>query len=169
MALRFQQSAKRTFEDSRRYAKEHKHEYLTPEHILRTILDQHPGIYENVDEKVIIKSLDEYLDTYISKVEKEPIESADFHGMANRAAQCTMNAGKDEIESADILAGIWNTKCQASMILKAYKITKDDTISAARKLKEPTKFDSNGTFCKDIGSLLMLLGWAIYNGNQEVK
>jgi ATP-dependent Clp protease ATP-binding subunit ClpA len=168
----FNQSVRTTFEDSNKYAKEHHHEFITPEHVLRTILDQHPGIYEGVAEKAIIKDIDDYLDTAIPKTEKDPLESSAFQVMANKAAQCAMNSGKEETNLADVLAGIWNTKCQGHLTLKAYNINKDHTIAAAKKLQEPTNFNKDGnsdTFCKDIGSFLMLLGWALYNGKPQGK
>jgi ATP-dependent Clp protease ATP-binding subunit ClpA len=142
--MEFHQTARKIFEDANKNALQHHHKFVTPEHVLRTILDQHPDIYNDVDEKMIIKTIDEYLDENIPIAIKEPVESAAFRAMANHAAQCTMNGGYDEINLSDILAGIWNTKCQASMILKECKITKDDTIKAAQKLKEMNDIDQDG-------------------------
>jgi ATP-dependent Clp protease ATP-binding subunit ClpA len=151
--VNFHASAKKTIDDAFKAALDNKYEFITPELVLKIILKSHEGLYERVDQEAIIRTIDDFLDKNIPKTAKKPMESVAFGQMLNSAADCANNAGKDEVDTGDLLAGIWNTKCQGSNILRLYKIERNETIAAAQKLKESREIDEKGylgSFCVEL-------------------
>lgn len=116
------------FDSAFDYAKEKKHQFITPEHILfvflkdagiRTILEEC-----NVDIDSLFDMLKEFLDTKIPKVENpEPLESIGFGSLIERCIAHAMSAEKKEIDQTDVLISIFEEEGQASYFLKKFGVT----------------------------------------------
>ena len=96
-------------------AKERKHEYLTPEHVLyaatffdsaRTIIESSGG-----NPEAIKKNIDEHLNTHIPTVKDgEPIQTVGFQEVINRAFFHTEASSKEIVDLGDILVSIFDEK-----------------------------------------------------------
>ena len=151
--MNFHPSAKKAIDTAEKEAASKNHEFVTPEHVLKVLLESHPNLYDRFDQAVLVRTLDDYLDKNMTKSKKKPSESAAFNVMLNSAVSCATNAGKTEVDVADLLIGIWNIKCQASAIMRAYKIERNETVMAAQKLKEGRDVEEKGylgTFCREV-------------------
>ena len=110
------------FDTAFTYAKEQKHQFITPEHIL-FIFIKDSGIKMileecDVDVNSLYNLLEEYLDT-IPKVENpEPLESIEFCSVIERAITHALSAEKKAIEQTDVLISIFEEEGQASFYLK---------------------------------------------------
>jgi 3-methyladenine DNA glycosylase AlkC len=104
------------------YAKEQKHQFITPEHIL-FIFIKDSGIKMileecDVDVNSLYNLLEGYLDT-IPKVENpEPLISIEFRSVIERAMTHVLSAEKKVIEQTDVLISIFEEEGQASFYLK---------------------------------------------------
>lgn len=111
------------FDTAFEYAKEEKHQFITPEHILFIFLKDSGirMILEECDVTIdsLFNMLKEYLDTKIPKVENsEPLESIGFTSVIERAIVHALSAEKKEIDQTDILISIFEEEGQASFYLK---------------------------------------------------
>mgnify|MGYP000927480161 CR=1 FL=1 len=96
-------------------AKQQKHEYFTPEHILyaslffdevRTILKSCGGNIENIKQDLI-----SFFKEHMSIIEdSEPIESIGVNNVIQSTAYHCMSSGKDVIYIGDIIASLYNLK-----------------------------------------------------------
>ncbi|TVQ39329.1 MAG: ATP-dependent Clp protease ATP-binding subunit ClpA [Spirochaetaceae bacterium] len=92
-------------------AKQRKHEYLTPEHVLYAALHfEYPRdvVHECGAEPDVIRSeVDKHLSERIPVVEgEEPFQSIGFQHVIERAIFHTENAAKEEVDIGDILVSI---------------------------------------------------------------
>jgi ATP-dependent Clp protease ATP-binding subunit ClpA len=106
------------------YAKEKRHEYLTPEHILYSSLffDTPKQIinYCGVDPERIKMEVENHLKKNVPVVKKsEPIQSIGFDNIIGRAVFHTESAQKGEVDMGDILVSIFDEQSShASFFLK---------------------------------------------------
>ncbi len=94
-------------------AKQRKHEYLTPEHVLYAALHfEFPRdvVHECGAEPDLIRSeVDQHLNERIPRVDgEEPFQSVGFQHVIERAVFHTENAAKDEVDIGDILVSIFD-------------------------------------------------------------
>jgi ATP-dependent Clp protease ATP-binding subunit ClpA len=95
-----------------REAKERKHEYLTPEHVLYAALyfDLPRAIIEEcgADPDWIKEKLAHYLETHIPAVrDSEPVQSVGFQGVIEHAVFQTESSQKGKVDIGDILVSIY--------------------------------------------------------------
>lgn len=95
-----------------REAKERKHEYLTPEHVLYAALyfDLPRAIIEEcgADPDWIKEKLTHYLETHIPAVrDSEPVQSVGFQGVIEHAVFQTESSQKGKVDIGDILVSIY--------------------------------------------------------------
>ncbi|MCP4156920.1 MAG: ATP-dependent Clp protease ATP-binding subunit ClpA [bacterium] len=94
-------------------AKNRSHEYITPEHILYAMLFFDTGrdiiFHCGGDIKQLKEDLEDYFDgEYIPLVEgKNPNESAGFHNVIENAMLHVASAGKDMLDTGDVVAALF--------------------------------------------------------------
>ncbi|MCX7815937.1 MAG: ATP-dependent Clp protease ATP-binding subunit ClpA [Syntrophales bacterium] len=117
-------------------AKLRGHEYLTPEHILFAILffDSSSEIIRACggDVKNLQNRLEEFFATKVPKAKRntEPIQSASFQNVIERAVWHTTNAQKDELDIGDIIISIYDEReSYAAFFLQREGITRLDLLN----------------------------------------
>jgi ATP-dependent Clp protease ATP-binding subunit ClpA len=94
-------------------AKLRNHEYLTPEHILYASLsfDQVRSILEacEADVEQLRRGMEAYFEQKIPQVKNtEPVQTAGFQSVIERAVLQSQAAGKEEVEVADVLVSLYD-------------------------------------------------------------
>jgi len=94
-------------------AKLRSHEYLTPEHILYAALsfEQVRSILEacEADVEQLRKGMEAYFEQKIPQVKNaEPVQTAGFQSVIERAVLQSQAAGKEEVEVADVLVSLYD-------------------------------------------------------------
>jgi len=94
-------------------AKLRNHEYLTPEHILYAALsfEQVRGILEacEADVEQLRRGMEAYFEQKIPQVKNtEPVQTAGFQSVIERAVLQSQAAGKEEVEVADVLVSLYD-------------------------------------------------------------
>jgi ATP-dependent Clp protease ATP-binding subunit ClpA len=94
-------------------AKLRNHEYLTPEHILYASLsfEQVRSILEacEADVEQLRRGMDAYFEQKIPQVKNaEPVQTAGFQSVIERAVLQSQAAGKEEVEVADVLVSLYD-------------------------------------------------------------
>ena len=111
-------------------AKEKKHEYLTPEHVLYASLffTEIKEILENcgADSDQLIKNLEEYLADNIPVVKGgEPVQSAGLQDVIDSALFHTQSSSKNRVDLGDLVVSIFEHKSlYASFFLKKAGVTR---------------------------------------------
>jgi len=112
-------------------AREHHHEYITPEHLLYSLLyyDESVFILESsgVDTEQLKEKLDTFFDEKLPIVEQdgEPTQSIGFQDVIERAVMHTESSRKEFLEVSDILASIFDEpESYASFFLEKEGLTK---------------------------------------------
>jgi ATP-dependent Clp protease ATP-binding subunit ClpA len=94
-------------------AKLRNHEYLTPEHILYASLsfEQVRSILEacEADVEQLRRGMEAYFEQKIPQVkDTEPVQTAGFQSVIERAVLQSQAAGKEEVEVADVLVSLYD-------------------------------------------------------------
>lgn len=116
-------------------AKDKKHEYITPEHILYASLffDEGKALIENCGGNIeVLKSdLDKYFKENMIEVEnEEPLQTVGMQKILNKAAQHVLSAGKNSIKYGDIIIAIYDDeKSFGSYFLKKQGIDRLDILN----------------------------------------
>ncbi|SKA73226.1 ATP-dependent Clp protease ATP-binding subunit ClpA [Clostridium sp. USBA 49] len=116
-------------------AKEGKHEYITPEHILYASLffDESRKILENCggDIEKLKRDIQNYFNDYIAKVDnKEPIQTLGIENMLSKAASHVLACGKKIITFEDVLIAIYDEEESfASFFLRDQGIKRIDILN----------------------------------------
>lgn len=130
-------------------AKNKKHEYLTPEHLLGAILEDKKvqKVLEEQGANVdgIRQNLEEYLDETIETISGgEPVQTVGFGQVILKASEQVLNSGKDTIFLHHILSAIFDLEeSYAAYYLLEAGITKRDVLFALchqdKLIEEDTK------------------------------
>ena len=125
------------FEDAVKEAEKRKHEYVTIEHVLLSLVkDKMIGTTLN-DFKVVvgnlIKDIEDYLDTKCNDIVakgKDPVvprKTASLERLMNRAFTQALFQGRQDVTSIDILISIFaEKKSYGAFFLKKHKVDKQD-------------------------------------------
>lgn len=94
-------------------AKDKKHEYLTPEHILYASLFFNEGkdLIKNCggDVEILKNDLNTYFKDNMTLVENtDPVETEGVQSVLNKAAQHILSAGKNDIKLGDVIIAIYD-------------------------------------------------------------
>jgi len=134
--MRISQELDHIFRAAYTEAKMRSHEYLTPEHILFATL-----FFESSSEiiracggdiKSLQNRLEEFFSTKIprSKKDVEPVQSASFQNVIERAVWHTTSAQKEELDIGDILISIYDEReSYAAFFLQREGITRLDLLN----------------------------------------
>jgi ATP-dependent Clp protease ATP-binding subunit ClpA len=111
--MKVNQEVQAIFNAAYNEAKLRSHEYLTPEHILYASLsfEQIRTLLEACDADVdhIKKGMESYFEQKIPVVkDQEPIQTAGFQSVIERAVLQSQSAGKDEVRVADVLVSLYD-------------------------------------------------------------
>ena len=125
------------FENAVKEAEKRRHEYVTIEHVLLSLVkDQSIGtILHDFKIKVgsLIKDIEDYLDTKCNDIVakgKEPMtprKTASLERLMNRAFTQALFQGRQDVSSVDILISIFaEKKSYAAFFLKKHQVNKQD-------------------------------------------
>ena len=111
--MKVSQEVQAIFNAAYNEAKLRNHEYLTPEHILYAALsfEQVRGILEacEADVEQLRRGMEAYFEQKIPQVKNtEPVQTAGFQSVIERAVLQSQAAGKEEVEVADVLVSLYD-------------------------------------------------------------
>jgi ATP-dependent Clp protease ATP-binding subunit ClpA len=135
--LEANEGLEKIFEDAVKEAEKRKHEYVTIEHVLISLVkDQTIGttlIEFKVNVGALIKDVENYLDTKCNDIvskSKNPIvprKTASLERLMNRAFTQALFQGRQDVTSIDILISIFaEKKSYGAFFLKKHKVDKQD-------------------------------------------
>ena len=127
------------FENAVKEAEKRRHEYVTIEHVLLSLIkDNHIGTVLHdfkVQVGALIKDVEDYLDTKCNDIVakgKEPMtprKTASLERLMNRAFTQALFQGRQDVSSVDILISIFSEKkSYAAFFLKKHQVNKQDLI-----------------------------------------
>ena len=127
------------FENAVSEAEKRRHEYVTIEHVLLSLIkDENIGTLLHdfkVQVGALIKDVEDYLDTKCKDIVakgKEPItprKTASLERLMNRAFTQALFQGRQDVSSIDILVSIFSEKkSYAAFFLKKHQVNKQDLI-----------------------------------------
>ena len=127
------------FENAVKEAEKRRHEYVTIEHVLLSLIkDQNIGTVLHdfkVQVGALIKDVEDYLDTKCNDIVakgSEPIsprKTASLERLMNRAFTQALFQGRQDVSSVDILISIFSEKkSYAAFFLKKHQVNKQDLI-----------------------------------------
>ena len=127
------------FENAVKEAEKRKHEYVTIEHVLLSLIkDLHIGTVLNefkINVGALIKDVEDYLDTKCSDIISKgpgpvvPRKTASLERLMNRAFTQALFQGRQDVSSVDILISIFaEKKSYAAFFLKKHAVNKQDLI-----------------------------------------
>ncbi len=111
--MKVSQEVQAIFNAAYNEAKLRNHEYLTPEHILYASLsfEQVRSILEacEADVEQLRRGMEAYFEQKIPQVKStEPVQTAGFQSVIERAVLQSQAAGKEEVEVADVLVSLYD-------------------------------------------------------------
>ena len=135
--LEANEGLEKIFEDAVKEAEQRKHEYVTIEHVLLSLIkDTVIGTTLTefkIDTKVLIKEIEEYLDTKCNDIVSKstnpivPRKTASLERLMNRAFTQALFQGRQDVTSIDILISIFaEKKSYGAFFLKKHKVDKQD-------------------------------------------
>ena len=137
--LEANEGLEKIFEDAVKEAEKRKHEYVTIEHVLLSLIkDQHIGTVLNefkINVDALIKDVEDYLDTKCNDIVSKgtgpvaPRKTASLERLMNRAFTQALFQGRQDVSSIDILISIFaEKKSYAAFFLKKHQVDKQDLI-----------------------------------------
>ena len=125
------------FENALKEAEKRKHEYVTIEHVLLSLIkDEAIGTVLHdfkIQVGALIKDVEDYLDTKCNDIVakgKEPMtprKTASLERLMNRAFTQALFQGRQDVSSVDILISIFSEKkSYAAFFLKKHQVNKQD-------------------------------------------
>ena len=127
------------FENAVKEAEKRRHEYVTIEHVLLSLIkDKHIGTVLHdfkVQVGALIKDVEDYLDTKCNDIVAKgsepmtPRKTASLERLMNRAFTQALFQGRQDVSSVDILISIFaEKKSYAAFFLKKHQVNKQDLI-----------------------------------------
>ena len=127
------------FENAVKEAEKRRHEYVTIEHVLLSLIkDQSIGTVLHdfkVQVGALIKDVEDYLDTKCNDIVAKgsepmtPRKTASLERLMNRAFTQALFQGRQDVSSVDILISIFSEKkSYAAFFLKKHQVNKQDLI-----------------------------------------
>jgi ATP-dependent Clp protease ATP-binding subunit ClpA len=127
------------FENAVKEAEKRRHEYVTIEHVLLSLIkDQSIGTVLHdfkVQVGALIKDVEDYLDTKCNDIVAKgsepmtPRKTASLERLMNRAFTQALFQGRQDVNSVDILISIFSEKkSYAAFFLKKHQVNKQDLI-----------------------------------------
>jgi ATP-dependent Clp protease ATP-binding subunit ClpA len=137
--LEANEGLEKIFEDAVKEAEKRKHEYVTIEHVLLSLIkDQHIGTVLHdfkINVGALIKDVEDYLDTKCNDIVSKsanpvaPRKTASLERLMNRAFTQALFQGRQDVSSVDILISIFaEKKSYAAFFLKKHQVDKQDLI-----------------------------------------
>ena len=137
--LEANEGLEKIFEDAVKEAEKRKHEYVTIEHVLLSLIkDQHIGTVLKefkINVGALIKDVEDYLDTKCNDIVSKgtspvaPRKTASLERLMNRAFTQALFQGRQDVSSVDILISIFaEKKSYAAFFLKKHQVNKQDLI-----------------------------------------
>ena len=135
--LEANEGLEKIFEDAVKEAEKRKHEYVTIEHVLLSLIkDQHIGTVLKdfkIDMVALTKDVEDYLDTKCNDIVSKtanpvvPRKTASLERLMNRAFTQALFQGRQDVTSIDILISIFaEKKSYAAFFLKKHAVNKQD-------------------------------------------
>jgi ATP-dependent Clp protease ATP-binding subunit ClpA len=148
--LEANESLENIFENAVKEAEKRRHEYVTIEHLLLSLVTDKDVGQVLVDFKVnvsaLIKEIENYLDVKCGDIVAkgtnpvQPRKTASLERLMNRAFTQALFQGRQDVTSLDVLLSIFaEKKSYAAVFLKTHKVSKEDIndlVSAENILSE---------------------------------
>ena len=137
--LEANEGLEKIFEDAVKEAEKRKHEYVTIEHVLLSLVkDETIGITLvefKVNVSALIKDIEDYLNTKCNDIVSKgknpvvPRKTASLERLMNRAFTQALFQGRQDVTSIDILISIFaEKKSYGAFFLKKHKVDKQDLL-----------------------------------------
>jgi ATP-dependent Clp protease ATP-binding subunit ClpA len=137
--LEANEGLEKIFEDAVKEAEKRRHEYVTIEHVLLSLIkDLHIGTVLHdykINVGALIKDVEDYLDTKCNDIVSKgtnpvaPRKTASLERLMNRAFTQALFQGRQDVTSIDILISIFaEKKSYAAFFLKKHQVDKQDLI-----------------------------------------
>jgi ATP-dependent Clp protease ATP-binding subunit ClpA len=135
--LEANEGLEKIFEDAVKEAEQRKHEYVTIEHVLLSLIkDKTIGttlVEFKINVSALIKDIEDYLDTKCNDIVSKgknpvvPRKTASLERLMNRAFTQALFQGRQDVTSIDILISIFaEKKSYGAFFLKKHKVEKQD-------------------------------------------
>lgn len=130
-------------------AKERKHEYLTPEHILHVALffEDIENIFKKcqVDIEVVKKDVESYLSKMVPYIEdRDPVQTAGFQSVIESAIFHTETSSKNTVDLNDILVSVFDIESlHGSYFMRKAGLTRYSLLKAISRSGEDYFLDSD--------------------------
>lgn len=135
-------------QDAFEEAKKHRHEFVTPEHLLKVILDNEQILaflnWCGADIAYLIRSVEDYLKTKIPRIENtekiSPMQTIGFSSIIDRTFMHCASAEKNRIEYTDVIVSLYEEKNNhCSYFLKTSGVSRLNLLQNISNLKQFTK------------------------------
>ena len=137
--LEANEGLEKIFEDAVKEAEKRKHEYVTIEHVLLSLVkDKTIGttlVEFKINVGALIKDIEDYLDTKCNDIVSKgkhpvvPRKTASLERLMNRAFTQALFQGRQDVTSIDILISIFaEKKSYGAFFLKKHKVDKQDLL-----------------------------------------
>jgi len=118
-------------------AREQDNEYLTPEHVLYSILDNNEEIINKLElnTEELMEDLKVFFETKIPQTtDKDPIESLGFNNVIQRSVQQVENSSRNIVEVGDVIVAIHDEKGFGQFIMLKNGIERITLLQAVTEL-----------------------------------
>lgn len=135
--MNFSNESLMLLEEATNVAIELNNEFLTPEHILYSIIRENNEIiqYFDFDKEQLIKDLEYFFKTKIPISTNPPSQSIGFNKVLQNSAMLVQNSQREEIEVGDIFISIYNISDYARFLLEKNGIKKVHILQAVSELQ----------------------------------
>ncbi len=135
----FTKSLEKSISDAFKLASDKKHQYVTLEHLLFTLLDEVDASNVmkacHVDVDLLKENLESYIDNELKNIissnkEAEPQPTAGFQRVIQRSIVHVQSSGKNEVTGANILVSLFaERESHATYFLQEQEVTRYDVVN----------------------------------------
>lgn len=120
-------------------AREGRNEYLMPEHVLYSILQNDEEMVDKLDLDIeeVLAELDTFFSTKVPIVANgnNPVESLGFNQVIQTSVQQVENSQRQTVEIGDVLIALFDVKGHANYLLQKHNITRAELLEAVSDLQ----------------------------------
>lgn len=133
--------------DASNVASELKNEFLTPEHILYSIVKDNNEIIQSLefDRDQLIDDLESFFRTKVPTSKSGPSQSLGFNKVLQDSAMLVQNSQREEIEIGDVFISIYNISEHARFLLKKNGVDKVHILQVVSELQRDSEEITEGS------------------------
>ena len=135
--MNFSHESLSVLEDATNIAIALKNEFLTPEHVLYSIVKEDSEIIQSLEfnRDQLIEDLELFFRTKIPSSSNPPSQSLGFNKVLQDSAMLVQNSQRDEVEVGDIFISIYNISEHARFLLKKNGVEKVHILQVVSELQ----------------------------------